>query len=219
MHNPYLNEKGAHLMKVIVFANQKGGCGKTTLAGHLGVQAEAEGLGPVVLMDTDPQGSLVDWWNERKAETPVYVKAELHNLPAQLKALDKEGVKLVIIDTPPAVTVTIQEVIRVADLVVIPSRPSPHDLRAVTSTIKLVENAQKAMIFVINGAAVRANITAGAAIELSQHGKVAPVTVFQRTDFSQSMIDGRTAQEIDSKSRSAKEMHELLTYIRTQLRI
>ena len=64
-------------MKVIVFANQKGGAGKTTLTGHLAVQAEQEGLGPVALMDSDPQGSLAEWWNERAAETPVFLSADL----------------------------------------------------------------------------------------------------------------------------------------------
>ena len=206
-------------MKVIVFANQKGGAGKTTLTGHLAVQAEQEGLGPVALMDSDPQGSLAEWWNERAATTPLFVSADLGSLAEQLQGLEQAGVKLVVIDTPPAVTETIRKVIAVADLVIIPSRPSPHDLRAVRSTIELVEQAEKSMVFVINGAAQRAKITADAAIALSQHGKVAPVTVFQRTDFAQSMIDGRTAQELDPNSRSAKEMQELLIYVRKQLRI
>lgn len=206
-------------MKIIVFANQKGGAGKTTLTGHLAVQAEKEGLGPVALMDSDPQGSLAEWWNWRSASTPLFMSADLGKLAEQVEALKQAGVKLVVIDTPPAVTDTIRQVIAFADLVVIPSRPSPHDLRAVRSTIELVEQAKKPMIFVINGAAQRAKITADAAIELSQYGKVAPVTVYQRTDFAQSMIDGRTAQELDPSSRSAKEMQELLSYVRKQLRI
>lgn len=206
-------------MKIIVFANQKGGAGKTTLAGHFAVQAEIDRLGPVVLMDSDPQGSLSDWWNERKSETPLFVAAQLENLTEQIKSLASQGVKLVVIDTPPAVSATISKVIQVADLVIIPSRPSPHDLRAVHSTIALVEKEGKAMVFVVNGAAVRAKITADAAINLSQYGKVAPVIVFQRTDFAQSMIDGRTAQELDPGSRSANEMKDLCSYVRKQLRI
>ena len=45
-------------MKVLVLASQKGGAGKTTIAAHVGVAAELDGAGPVVLIDTDPQGSL-----------------------------------------------------------------------------------------------------------------------------------------------------------------
>jgi chromosome partitioning protein len=49
-------------------ASQKGGSGKTTLSGHLAVQAQLAGQGPVCLIDIDPQGSLADWWNEREAD-------------------------------------------------------------------------------------------------------------------------------------------------------
>jgi chromosome partitioning protein len=73
------------------------------------------------------------------------------------------------------------------------------------------------MVVVINGAAQRAKITGEAAIALSQHGTVAPVTLYQRTDFAASMIDGRTAQEIDPTSRSAGEVAELWSYVSAQI--
>lgn len=109
-------------------------------------------------------------------------------------------------------------VIAVDDLVLIPTRPSPHDLRAVGSTVEMVEAAGKPMVFVINGAAARARITGEAAIALSQHGTVAPVTIYQRTDFAASMIDGRTVQEIDVSSRSTDEIKELWKYVNKRLR-
>ena len=204
-------------MRTLVIASQKGGVGKTTIAGHLASMAESQGDGPVALIDTDPQGSLSSWWNERKIETPVFASVDIDSLPAHLLQLEKSGVMLAIIDTPPAVTETIRKVLVVADLVLIPTRPSPHDLRAVGSTVGLVEAAGKRMVFVINGAAQRAKITGEAAIALSQHGTVAPITLYQRTDFAASMIDGRTAQEIDPASRSANEVAELWKYVHTQL--
>jgi chromosome partitioning protein len=206
-------------MNIIVFSNRKGGAGKTTLAAHFAVQAESVGIGPVALIDMDPQGSLSDWWNQRQAQTPQFINVTLDNLAQKLDELRAQGFRLVVIDTPPSVADTISFVISLASLVVIPARPSPNDLRSVGRTIDLVEAAGKPMIFVINGAAVRAKITAAAAVELSQHGKVAPVIFYQRTDFAQSMNDGRTAQELDPSSRSAKEVAELCTYVRKQLRI
>ena len=205
-------------MRTIVVASQKGGVGKTTIAGHLGVMAEQSKEGPVALIDTDPQGSLASWWNERINEAPLFAQVEISKLPENLQALAKGGIKLAIIDTPPSVTEMIQQVLRTADLVLIPTRPSPHDLRAVGSTVELVENAGKRMIFVINGAAPRARIAGEAAVALSQHGTVAPVTLYQRTDFASSMIDGRTVQEIDPKGRSAEEIGQLWKYVSTQLR-
>ena len=172
----------------------------------------------MALIDTDPQGSLASWWNERTNEAPLFARVEIGKLTEHLQALSKGGIKLAIIDTPPSVTEMIQQVLRTADLVLIPTRPSPHDLRAVGSTVELVENAGKRMIFVINGAAPRARIAGEAAVALSQHGTVAPVTLYQRTDFASSMIDGRTVQEIDPKGRSAEEIGQLWKYVSTQLR-
>jgi chromosome partitioning protein len=70
---------------------------------------------------------------------------------------------------------------------------------------------------VINAATPGARITAEAAIALSQHGTVAPVTIHSRTDFAASMIDGRTAMELDPKSASSQEITKLWEYLSTRL--
>ncbi|MBV8705004.1 MAG: ParA family protein, partial [Acetobacteraceae bacterium] len=68
-------------MRTIVLASQKGGAGKTTLAAHVAVAAEAAGAGPTVLIDTDPQGSLSAWWNVREADTPALAPSTIPELP------------------------------------------------------------------------------------------------------------------------------------------
>ncbi len=204
-------------MRVLALASQKGGSGKTTLSGHLAVQAQLAGAGPVVLIDIDPQGSLADWWNERQAEMPAFAQTTVARLQADLDALRQQGFKLAVIDTPPAITVAIQSVISVAELIVIPTRPSPHDLRAAGATVDLCERAGKPLIFVVNAATPRARITFEAAIALSQHGTVAPVTLHQRTDYAASMIDGRTVMEADSNGKSSKEIQDLWKYVSDRL--
>ena len=161
-------------MRVMAFASQKGGSGKTTLAGHIAVQAELAGAGPVAIIDTDPQGSLSDWWNVRQAQTPVFAQTFISRLVQDLQKMRDIGIQILIFDTPPAITATIAQVIRVCDLVVIPTRPSPHDLRAAGATVDLVENLDKSLVFVLNGATPRARITAEAAIALSQHTALWP---------------------------------------------
>jgi len=204
-------------MYVIAFASQKGGSGKTTLAGHIAVEAERTGLGPVVLMDTDPQGSLSQWWNVREAETPAFVRTTENGLASDLAALRASGTGLVVIDTPPAITGTIGKVIAQADLVVIPTRPSPHDLRAAGATVQICEEQNKPLVFALNGAATRARITAEAAIALSHHGAVSPAIVHQRVDFASAMIDGRTVMELGGSSRSPAEISELWAFLKSRL--
>lgn len=204
-------------MRVIVIASQKGGVGKTTLAAHLAVEAEAQGVSPVALIDMDPQGSLSAWWNSREAESPLFIQADLGNLAAQLRKLEAAGMALVVIDTPPALTEAIRSVVAVADLVVVPARPSPHDLRAVAGTVDLIEGLSKPMVFVVNSATARAKITGDAAVALSQHGRVAPTTVHHRNDFASSMIDGRTVRELEPEGKSAKEIAELFVYVNKQV--
>jgi chromosome partitioning protein len=95
-------------------------------------------------------------------------------------------------------------------MVLVPTRPSPHDLRAVAGTVAL---CRQRPIFVVNGAAPRARITAQAAIALSEYGAVAPTIVYQRTDFAASMADGRTIQEVDASSKGAAEVVALWAYL------
>jgi CobQ/CobB/MinD/ParA nucleotide binding domain. len=122
-----------------------------------------------------------------------------------------------VIDTPPAITMAIQSVISVAELIVVPTRPSPHDLRAVGATVDLCERAGKPLVFVVNAATPKAKITSEAAVALSQHGTVAPITLHHRTDFAASMIDGRTVMEVDPEGRSAAEIGALWRYIADRL--
>ncbi|MBO9712587.1 ParA family protein [Sphingomonas sp.] len=204
-------------MRVLALASQKGGSGKTTLSGHLAVQAQRAGHGPVVLIDIDPQGSLSDWWNERETDYPAFAQTTVARLASDLEVLRRQGFRLAVIDTPPAITMAIQSVIQVAELIVIPTRPSPHDLRAVGATVDLCERAGKPLMFIVNAATPKARITSEAAVALSQHGTVAPVTIHHRTDFAASMIDGRTVMEVDPNGRSAEEVVQLWAYISDRL--
>lgn len=204
-------------MKTIVLASQKGGVGKSTLAAHLAVAAQLVGDGPCVLLDTDPQASLSEWWNGRVAETPAFAHASLKELPEKLEALAKAKFAYAILDTPPSVSDSIQAVVKLADLVVIPVRPSPHDLRAVGRTVELVTDAGKPFVFAVTQAKPNTRLTVQAVAALSEHGIVAPAVVADRVDFAASMIDGRTVLEVDAKGRSALEIGELWLFVKARI--
>ena len=205
-------------MQTIVFAARKGGSGKTTLAAHLAIQAEMAGDGPVTLIDTDPQQSLSAWWNDRKAESPLLLELPLSQLPAELaKARAAPG--FVLIDTPPLDSSVIASVIDVADLVVIPVKPSPHDLRGVALTVDMCRRAQRPFIFTVTQAVQRATLTQQSPLILSQFGRVATSIVYNRVDYAGAMTDGRTVQEVDPRGKAAAEMEALWIYVSQQLSI
>jgi chromosome partitioning protein len=204
-------------MDVFVVANQKGGVGKSTIAANLAVAAEAAGKGPAVLIDTDPQGTLSAWWNARESETPAFSPTTIEELPAKLRALESAGYAVAIIDTPPAITDAIRAVLDKATLVVVPVRPSPHDLRAVGRTVELVQGTGKPFVFALTQAKPNTRLTVSGVAALSAHGVVAPAIIHDRVDYAGSMIDGRTVQETDPKGRSATEMTELWKFVQARI--
>jgi chromosome partitioning protein len=204
-------------MKIIAIASRKGGVGKTTLAGHLAVQAERSGMGPVGLMDVDPQGNLADWWNARPSASPLYVRIPLSRLGQEVANLAGQGLTYLIVDTPPTVNADVGELIALSDLVVIPTRPGPHDLRSIGATIDLVERAGKPLVFVVNAAVQNARITNETLALLSRHGHLAPTVVHQRVAFASSMTDGRTVMEFAANSPGSEEIERLWSYLHQRL--
>lgn len=190
-------------MKAIALAARKGGSSKTTLAAHIAVEASADQK--VMLVDTDPQGSLTYWWDDRKADVPGLLDVSLARVKQELdKVRGQEG--LVVIDTPPLDSSMISAVLEAVDLVVIPVKPSPHDLRGVAVTVELAKKAGKPFLFVITQAVTRAQITAQARPVLEKYGPVAATIMSYRVDFAGAMTDGRTVQELDPGGKAAGEI-------------
>jgi chromosome partitioning protein len=208
------------MTKPIVFAvaNQKGGVGKSTLTGHLAVRATTENSGPVTLIDTDEQGSLAAWWNTRAAEQPIFVTLpDLPVLPRAIEAVGQNGGKYLFIDTPPQATQAIAFVVEQADFIIIPIRPSPHDLRAVGRTLEIVNAARKPFLFVITQAKQNALLTVQTMAALSVHGVVSPAVIHDRVDYAASMTGGLTVLETDPRGRSAAEIIELWDFVKERL--
>ena len=190
-------------MKTIVIAAQKGGAGKTTLARNLSVAASHDGR-TVLCLDLDPQGSLRAWWESREADTPAMLDRDPapDALRATLNAA-KAQFDLCIIDTPPAAPEWLTEVLGAADLVLIPVRPSPDDLRAVGATIVAVNGAGVSFVFAPSQTP-RARITEEAARVLAQHGRVVPVNIAQRVSYTETGATGQGVTETTDDKAGAE---------------
>ncbi len=144
-----VNPAGASAMTVIAVCNQKGGSGKTTMAINLAGAFAADGLA-VLLVDLDPQGSVLDWSSIRPALSPLFlsplfevVEMDRPGLLRQARALRRKyGV--IVIDCPAKFTDTTSAAIRVADFVLVPVQPSPFDVWASDAVAGLVRARQEA---------------------------------------------------------------------------
>ena len=202
-------------MQTIVINSQKGGSGKTTLCAHLAVQSELSGDGPAFVIDTDPQGTLSTWHEKREAEIPQRAEVALTNIEEGLKLLGKHGAAYCFIDTAPTRTDENVALFRMANLVLVPIRPSPSDLWAASATVALLKEEGVPFLFVLTQAKINASITGQAAAALSHHGPVAETFIADRVPYAAAMNDGRTAIELLSKGPSALETAKLWKNIKT----
>ena len=183
------------------------------LAAHLSVEAE-RGNEEAWLIDTDRQGTLSLWHERRKNDTPQRLEAPIERISEALVKAAEKGAAYCFIDTAPTISAQNTTLLRLADLVLIPVRPSPSDLWAVSETVELVKEAGKPFLFVVTQAKPQATITAQAVAALSQHGRVAQAFITDRVAYAASMTGGNTAPELSAKGPAAHEIEVLWTEIK-----
>jgi chromosome partitioning protein len=209
-------------MKVLGLLSRKGGSGKTTLAVHLAVQAQASGR-RALLLDLDPQRSAADWWRAREAEVPQLVETDPGSLRSVLEAARADGVSLAVIDTRPSDEHDSALVAALSDLILIPTRPAILDLRAIMRTLDTVKGAARRALVVLNACPPMregedAPLTGDARRAVAAFGvPVAPVPLVNRMAFSSALLTGQTAAEIEPDGKAAQEMHALWRVVEKEL--
>ncbi len=207
-------------MKTIVIANQKGGSGKSTATVHLAAAAEAAGDGPVVIADTDPQGTAADWFNQRKQsgiETPRYSALSLDDLAGKIRALDSAGASYLFIDTAPSIGAVNADLFALADLILIPLNPTPADLRALVKGLPLVRESKRPFQFVLTRVRPNLRNNDGAAMALAALGLVLKARMHERVIYAETFAHGKTALETEAKGVAAREITALWDEIRRKI--
>jgi len=132
--------------KVVTVFNQKGGCGKTTVAMHLAGTMALRGYTTLVI-DMDPQGTASRWASSapdgRSFPASVISLAPMEGKMHREVKNQVEHYDVIFIDCPPAMnSAAPSSAMLISDLALIPVVPSPGDIWAAEAAKKLVETAQ-----------------------------------------------------------------------------
>lgn len=193
-------------MAVILFANQKGGAGKSTACLVLASALQRANYS-VVVLDCDPNRPLAAWYEGRDPSTPspfhVIADASENNVIKQLKALSQHY-QFVLVDLEGAATLLVSRAMSRANLVIVPIQPSPLDtdmaLKAVDLVYKEEETLERQIAHVVLftrttlhtriEAAIKKHLTEVGVPLLSTH-------LNERSAFKQQFVDHKTIYELD----------------------
>ena len=197
--------------KIITFANQKGGSGKTTLSANLAV-LWANSNYKVAVIDADAQQSLTNWLEARKKyyrEEPTgidHYPFDVRNLNEDLKKI-KRKYDFIIIDSPPSITFETIQIIKSSDAVYVPVQPSPLDLMATIPFLNISKAENKKTTVILNRVMPRAKLTDAMIIRLRYAGaKIARSRIFGRIIYAETFSVGRGVVDISVTSDASKEI-------------
>lgn len=206
--------------KVVTVFNQKGGCGKTTIAMSLAGSFGLRGYSALVV-DMDPQGTASRWSS---------AASEDHPFPASVMSLAPMEGKMhrevrnhidkfdaIFIDCPPSMnSAAPTSAMLVSDLALIPVVPSPADIWAAESAKKLAEAAQanneELVARVVANMVQRSTSLAKELVELLEEDKEFPLmksSLGSRAAFREAQILGSTVHRVPRAAAAIQEVEAM----------
>jgi chromosome partitioning protein len=204
-------------MAIIAVVGRKGGVGKSTIVGNLAGEFARIGRS-VVVLDADPQHSLVTWAEQGEgmlSRCVEKVENGASTLRARAHTVEKDA-DIVLIDTPPGMPETAYQAALVADLMLLPCGPSLLDLYALKEALALslkaraVRRSKKPRIrFVPSKVLMNTNLSRGLASSLKDMGRKVLPAIGQRVVVAEAVASGLTVAEYAPQSPAHEEFRAL----------
>lgn len=195
-------------MHIVVFLNEKGGVGKSSLSTNFATALHRQGK-KVILIDADTQGTTRDWRSASPegADLPDVIALDR---PEMLKSLKNVDAEIAVIDTPAKAEKMTAAAIGMAHVALIVIQPSAADIWATAAAVKMVQ--QKLDLGGVVSAAIVANrVTPGTKLskeliagDWNEYGiPQLKATIGSRTSFAQAISDGLSIYDTtDAKGKA-----------------
>jgi chromosome partitioning protein len=220
---------------VIAVANQKGGCGKTTLAMNLAGVLASEGGLRVLFIDADPQASAQHWAMRAGEQAPLPFEVMTHpheDIHRKIRDMSGKSYDAIFVDCPPGASQVVsgkdsqtsisRMAILAADLVVVPVRPSmldylaSHQLLPLLRDVAALKDNQRVFI-VVNGKAPGRTRTGAEALSVAEElfkiegvdVKVLRSEITTRQAFVLAPTVGMTVTAYEPAGKAAAEIRSL----------
>jgi chromosome partitioning protein len=202
-------------MKVVAVLNEKGGCGKTTIATNLARGLQIGGL-DVILVDSDVQGSARDWGAAQdQVDTPAVIGMDRPTLHKDIPKVAGEA-DVVVIDGAARAEKMQTSAIKAADLVLIPVQPSAYDIWSSETVVDMVQARRELAgkpdaAFVISRQIVGTNLAGEAQTALESFDlPVLSGRTAQRVIYAEAAGEGLSVIDVDPTSKAAGEVRQII---------
>jgi len=187
--------------KIILITHQKGGVGKSTLCFNLAQNISRSAK--VAVIDFDLQGSLSQL-------SEMVVDFDIISYEENKIDITKLEYDFIFLDTPPYLSNYLDELIKLSDLIIVPTKAGILDLLAVKNTIELIEESdcKDKILIVFNMIKANTTLTLDILIEMEEYNvniaktHVSDLVAFTRSVVMQGVVQDKNAQkQIDNLSR------------------
>ncbi|WP_157966287.1 ParA family partition ATPase [Oceanibium sediminis] len=202
---------------IIVFAQQKGGAGKTTVLAHL-AHAWANGRKSVALVDLDPQRSLSSWAGHQRDHDYTVIESAGWRAGSDIKDMARKH-QVTLVDCPGNASNLLEAAVRESDLVLVPCQPSVLDAWASAPVLEMARREKTPARIVLNRVPPR-----GTAVDMirevlkEQDAEILNTTLGNRVAFSNGFAAATTALGLARSSPATREVMALMKEVEKLLK-
>jgi len=203
---------------IVLIGSRKGGCGKSTIAVNLVAELARRGH-DVVLVDADRQATAANWGHDRHEQQDLFrvpCVQEYGNISRTLLDLDDRHA-YVVVDAAGQDSEELRTGMGVADLLIVPLRPSQPDLDTLAHLNEVVTRAQdlndklvvRSLLTMVPTNPYVREVTQSLDY-LQEYPSLAPLTtvIRDRKVYRDAMAEGRGVGEMRNV-KARQEIHQL----------